>query len=495
MFAQKDGQMSSAFQVLVVDDEPALREICEEALSGVGYDVHLAANGCDALDKLSRRSFDLVISDLRMPDMNGQDLLSQIRQRQLDVDFLVITGYGTTETAVEIMKNGAADYIAKPFDIKHLLLRVRSILDRRKARKEQEKLSAVVRMLNLSKRLGSQLNHVAVVEEFLIHLRENFTPDAVCLLMPEMLEQKPSLIQGRLLELSDLLRVFVTRLCEKIMGHGRSYLLDQFTLKQTSFNTAFFPRGFPYSVMAVPLDLPHKRIGVISLVRDERNTLYCEQDLQLLGVFASHTASALQNSHLYSRLRALNQDVIRSFAQAVEVKDYYTRGHSERVAEYACRLGRALGLGTREIDRLHIAGMLHDIGKIGIPDHILNKPGALTEDEYENMKRHSVMGREILGQVGAMSDVTEIIYHHHERMDGLGYPDGLAGDDVPFMARIICLADSYEAMTSNRAYRQALPLDKVLYALDRGAGTQWDKDLTAAWMAVVKQERPGLGSL
>jgi len=483
--------MTAAFQVLVVDDEPALREICEEALTGAGYAVGLAADGQEALGKLSGRGYDLVISDLRMPDMNGQDLLGQIRQRHLDVDFLVMTGYGTTETAVDIMRNGAADYIAKPFDIKHMLMRVRSILEQRKARKEQEKLSAVVRMLNLSKSLGSQLNHVAVVEEFLIHLRANFTPDAVCLLMPEMLEQGPTLIQGRVLESSDVLRLFVTKLCEKILREGRTYLLDQFTLKQSSFNISYFPQGFPYSIMAVPLDLPQKRIGVIALLRDEKNRLYCEQDLQLLGVFASHTASSLQNSHLYSRLRALNQDVIRSFAQAVELKDFYTRGHSERVAAYACRLGQALGLGSKELDRLHIAGMLHDIGKIGIPDHILNKPGALTEDEYENMKRHSFMGREILGQVGAMSDVTEIIYHHHERMDGLGYPDGLAGDAVPFMARIICLADSYEAMTSNRAYRQSLPLDKVLYTLDRGAGSQWDKDLTATWMSIVELERPG----
>lgn len=483
--------MTSSFHVLVVDDEPALREICEEALGGAGYRVTLAANGQEALAKACERCFDLVISDLRMPAMNGQDLLTQIRQRNIDSDFLVITGYGTTETAVDLMKNGAADYIAKPFDIKHLLLRVRSVMEQRRLRKEQEKLSAVVRMLGLSKRLGSQLNHLAVVEEFLSHLRENFSPDAICLLMPEMMEQKPCRIQGRLLESSELLRVFVTKLCDKIMRHGRSYLLDQFTLRQSSFNTAFFPQGFPYSVMAVPLDLPHKRVGVIALVRDEKNALYREQDLQLLGVFASHTASALQNSHLYSRLRTMNQDVIRSFAQAVEVKDYYTRGHSERVAEYACRLARALGLGTKEIDLLNMAGMLHDVGKIGIPDHILNKPGALTENEYEIMKRHSFMGREILGQVEAMKDITDLIYHHHERLDGQGYPDGLSGDEIPFLARIICLADSYEAMTSNRAYRQALPMDKVMYALERGAGTQWDRELTVAWMSIVEREKPG----
>ncbi len=483
--------MASAFNVLVVDDEPALREICQEALSDAGYRVEVATDGHDALSKLGHEGYDLVISDLRMPGMPGQVLLDQIRQRRLDVDFLVMTGYGTTETAVDIMKNGAADYLAKPFDINHMLLRVGSILEQRKTRKDQEKLSAVVRMLNLSKGLNAQLNHVSVVDEFLVQLKENFTPAAVCLLLPELLNDGPSLVQGQLLENNALLRNFVVALSGKAMQHGRSYHLDQFSLKQHSFNTALFPEGFPYSVLAVPLELPHKRIGVVSLIRDADSCLYTEQDLQLLVVFASHTASALQNAHLYSRMRTMNQDVIRSFAQAVEVKDLYTRGHSERVAAYACRLGRALELDAKSLDQLHIAGMLHDIGKIGIPDNILNKPGSLTDEEYTVMKRHSFLGREILAQVGALTDVAKIIYHHHERYDGRGYPDGLAGDETPFLARIIGLVDSYEAMTSSRSYRQALPQDAVLEILDKNAGKQWDKALTNTWITIVEREQHG----
>ncbi len=486
--------MSAGFNVLVVDDEPALRDICREALSGAGYRVAVAENGGEALAKLGNAGYDLVISDLRMPEMSGQDLLGHIRRRKLDVDFLVMTGCGTTEDAVEVMKGGAADYLAKPFDIKNMLFRVRSILEQRRLRQEQEKLSGVVRMLNLSKGLGVRLDHAAVVDEFLVHLRENFMPAAVCLLLPDMLEQGASLLQGALLDGDQMLRVFVTRLCETIMARGRSYLLDQFTLKNSSFNTAVFPRGFPYSVMAAPLELPQKRIGVVALVREEDEAPYTTQDLQLLGLFASHTASALQNAYLYSRLKAMNCDVIRSFAQAVEAKDRYTRGHSERVASYACRLGRVLGLTAREIDQLHVAGMLHDIGKIGVPDHILNKPGALTDEEFSIMRQHSFMGREILGQVGSMRDVANLIYHHHERMDGRGYPDGLRGVDVPFLARIIGLVDSYEAMTSSRAYRRALELEQVFMNLEQGAGSQWDRDLTLAWLEIVEQDRFGLSS-
>lgn len=486
--------MSAAFHVLVVDDEPALRDICQEALSGAGLNVTLASDGRDALGKLVGQDFDLVISDLRMPGLGGQELLGQIRQRNMDVEFLVMTGYGTTETAVDIMKSGAADYIAKPFDIDNMLVRVTNILTQRQARKEQAKLSAVVRMLNLSKSLGSQLNRVAVVDEFIKHLHDNFAPGSICLLLPDILDQGPSILRGPILKTDEVLRMFVLRLCEKILKFGRSYLLDQFTLLRSSFNAALFPNGFPYSVMAVPLNLPHSRIGVVALIRDESHDVYKEEDLQLLGVFASHTASSLQNAYLYSRMQSMNSDVIRSFAQAVEVKDFYTRGHSERVATYACRLGRDLELGAREMELLHRAGMLHDIGKIGIPDHILNKPGALTEDEFATMKRHSAMGRDILGQVGTMSDIAQIIFHHHERMDGRGYPDGLPGNEVPLLSRIICLADSYEAMTSDRSYRRALPLAEVLDALQRGAGTQWDQELTYRWIGIVENERPGYRS-
>ena len=121
----------------------------------------------------------------------------------------------------------------------------------------------------------------------------------------------------------------------------------------------------------------------------------------------------------------------------------------------------------------------------------MNKPGALTEGEFAVMKRHSFMGREILGQVGSMREVATLIYSHHERMDGQGYPEGLQGSDVPFLARIIGLVDSYEAMTSSRAYRRAMPLDTVRTILEQGAGSQWDPDLTGTWLGIVERERPG----
>lgn len=152
---------------------------------------------------------------------------------------------------------------------------------------------------------------------------------------------------------------------------------------------------------------------------------------------------------------------------------------------------RALQLGSGELEKLYVSGILHDIGKIGIPDRILNKPGALGVEEFEIMKRHAFMGREILGQIESMGEVASIVFHHHERVDGQGYPEGLSGDEVPFLSRIISLADSYEAMTSSRSYRRALPMEKVVRILQNGAGSQWDQELIGIWLDIMERERPG----
>jgi putative nucleotidyltransferase with HDIG domain len=185
----------------------------------------------------------------------------------------------------------------------------------------------------------------------------------------------------------------------------------------------------------------------------------------------------------------MNNEIIRSFAQAVEAKDIYTRGHSDQVAYYATRLGRELSLTNDELDKLYLAGIVHDIGKIGIPDQILNKPDTLSGDEFSIMKKHPEVGRNILAQVGSLQDILPIIYHHHERIDGKGYPTGLHGDQIPFLARVVSVVDAFEAMTSDRAYRNALPLNTVKEIMSNGAGTQWESDLVGVWLRIIEQEK------
>ena len=178
-------------------------------------------------------------------------------------------------------------------------------------------------------------------------------------------------------------------------------------------------------------------------------------------------------------------NTVHALARAVDAKDGYTHLHSYRVAFYAVALGQALGMGPGELEGLRTAGVLHDVGKIGISDAILLKPGKLTDEEFDEMKRHSELGRDIIAGCG-METVGEWVGHLHERVDGLGYPAGLTGDEIPLQSRILAVADALEAMTSKRLYRPALPLEEALAELERGAGTQFDAHLASHLVALVR---------
>lgn len=173
-------------------------------------------------------------------------------------------------------------------------------------------------------------------------------------------------------------------------------------------------------------------------------------------------------------MHSLSLHVIQTLAEAIDAKDPYTNGHSRRVADYARELGRRYGYDRKGQDKLYMMGLLHDVGKIGVPDQVINKPGRLTEDEFEHIKQHPVLGARILGRIKEMPELSVGARWHHERYDGSGYPDGLAGADIPEAARIISVADAYDAMTSNRSYRTALPQADVRREMEQGGGSQFD---------------------
>jgi len=178
-----------------------------------------------------------------------------------------------------------------------------------------------------------------------------------------------------------------------------------------------------------------------------------------------------------------------ALVNALDARDPYTRGHSERVARYAVGLGQRLGQGRRELERLRLAGMLHDIGKIGVRDAILLKEGRLDEEEFAAMRQHPAIAARMLGSFPNLADIVPDILHHHERWDGKGYPEGRSGEDIPMQSRLIALADAYDAMTSSRPYRRALAPDAAAAEMRRCAGAQWPRDLTKAFLAFLESER------
>jgi HD-GYP domain-containing protein (c-di-GMP phosphodiesterase class II) len=208
-----------------------------------------------------------------------------------------------------------------------------------------------------------------------------------------------------------------------------------------------------------------------------------ESDLKVLSVICRIFADNTRHAEVYDRLKETLFGLVRCLTASIDAKDPYTCGHSERVARIAVRLGQEVNLPQGQVSDLYLAGLLHDVGKIGIRDNVLCKPGPLTPDEMAHIQEHPVIGDRIVSNVKQLAYLRPGVRNHHERFDGAGYPDGLVGESCPEMARIIAVADSCDAMMSTRRYRPALPAGRVEAIMQEGAGTQWDPRFVEAFMA------------
>ena len=208
--------------------------------------------------------------------------------------------------------------------------------------------------------------------------------------------------------------------------------------------------------------------------------------IQKINEELTESNKKLENSYMES---------IEILRYTVEAKDQYTRGHSERVSDYSVLIGEKLGLSESDIHTLKIGGLFHDIGKIGVPDAVLSKPGKLTDEEFEEIKKHPTIGAQILSNATIFDDIIPIVKYHHERYDGRGYPEGLVGEDIPYLARIAAVADTYDAMRSKRPYRDALPIDIVKEEFRKNIGTQFDPDIAALFFFFFKNNYDELAQI
>jgi HD-GYP domain-containing protein (c-di-GMP phosphodiesterase class II) len=243
------------------------------------------------------------------------------------------------------------------------------------------------------------------------------------------------------------------------------------------------------SILAVPLVVKGRVVGVAEVLNKRGDESFAQEDVELFEAFARHAAVAVDNARLYAELEELFRSSIRAVVFAVEAKDRYTRGHTERVTKYSVMTARELGLSRAEMKRVEIASLLHDVGKIGIPDTILGKPGKLTDEEFEIVKAHPIRGTEIMAPIGAMKEIIPGIRHHHERFDGLGYPDKLRGKEIPILGRIIAVSDVFDALTTDRPYRGAVSVDETLEYLQSNAGYQFDPEVVEAFCRAFERER------
>lgn len=242
-------------------------------------------------------------------------------------------------------------------------------------------------------------------------------------------------------------------------------------------NDAFTTRA----ILTVPLVARGRAVGVLQLLNPVEEEGFTSEDLRRMELFAGSLAQAVANARLYSAQKRQFVDTITALSEAIEKRDPYTGGHVRRVVAYSLLLGSEMGLDRQDLETLRMAATLHDIGKIAVPDDVLRKPGRLERDELSVMQRHPLDGAEIVGRIRDLRHLLPGVRSHHERVDGKGYPDGLTGEEMPLMARVIAVADTYDAMTTDRPYRRALAPEVAAQEIQAGAGSQFCPQVAAVF--------------
>ena len=453
-----------AERILVIDDDIVNLKIAEHVLEK-DYNVTCAKSGMEGIDILKSNDIDLVLLDLYMPEMNGMDVLAKIREDASisAVKVVILTSSGMKTDVTEAIQLGALDFIKKPFFPTEFLDRIKKVLNIAKKDNilvvDDDKMNLAI----VHKMLGIRYDVTCVSSGMdAISYLNNNVPDMILLdlHMPEMsgLEVLEKIREQD--KLSDIPVVFLTA------DNDRKTEIDIFKAGAMDF----IQKPFIAEVVI-------QRISRILELYHYQKSLQQEVDRK--------TAELRESNRKVTNV--LSQ-MIMALGSAIDAKDAYTNGHSERVARYSGELARRMGKSTQEINDIYYIGLLHDIGKIGIPDYIINKAGKLTEEEYELIKNHPNIGADILSSITEMPGIYFGAHWHHERFDGKGYPDGLAGEDIPEVARIICVADAYDTMTSKRVYRDILPQKVARDEILKGRGTQFDPVIADYMLEMIDED-------
>ena len=365
---------------------------------------------------------------------------------------------------------------------------VRAEVDREIVRLESEATAEALAQsfeeISLLHNLGKVLRVTQPVSELLDHicveLRGTIGTEAAAAYLPKVDGLGPErVIAGRLPFDADLLPRLVDHVLDGI-GPERSVVIinhcqDDPFLAGLSIALA--------RLVLVPLPLREGVSGALVAV-NRASSEFGSPDAKLVRSLTSSAAVFVENRRLYHDLHQLMLDLVRALVSSIDAKDPYTCGHSERVAITSREIARHLGLSEQKIEWVYLAGLVHDIGKIGTPEHILRKEGRLEPEERQILQRHPGVGGHILEGIKRLEPIREAVVHHHERLDGSGYPDGLKGGEIPLLARIVGLADAFDAMTSNRPYRPMLPFEHVKREIERNVGTQFDVHVVDALFAL-----------
>jgi response regulator RpfG family c-di-GMP phosphodiesterase len=496
-------------RILVVDDEKVIRDILADFLGLEGYLVRTVEDGASAIQELQRRSYNLVISDLKMPGVGGLELLAFIAESKLNVVSIIMTGFGTVETAIDAMKKGADDYILKPFKVEEVVRVVQRALEKQRLIQENFRLKEAVSLYKLSEAMAQSLSLETILDLILDATLNDAQADVATLVLRDPVSGK---FVERCRKYSDNARGDVSEgsggtgelnLNEILEHYRQDRPLLVHGIRALRYFAAAPKERRLVSFCSIPLKVQDRVVGMLNAYSYTRGYKFSEGQRRLLSVLASRAAVSIENARLYEDLVSRNAELLQAnasleanfrativgFAHALEESDRYTRGHSERVSHYAELIGRGVSLTAPEIERLVWAGLMHDIGKIGIRYEKLNKPGKLTPEEVAMFRTHPAKGKRILEPIPFMAELIPGAFCHHENWDGSGYPQGLMGDSIPIIGRIVAIADTYDAMTSDRSYRKALRHEVAVAEIERCAGSQFDEQLVEVFLRCIEEHR------
>ena len=422
---------SSPVRVLIVDDEESIRFALSRYLRSRGFEVVMAESGAAALAHLSQEKFDIMLCDVRMPVLSGLDVLPHALRLDADLGIVMLTAVNDAGTATEALGQGALDYLVKPIELGDL----ERAVDR----------AAHRRMLEIERR------NVEVM------IREEVA------LRTEELEQEKRFLHTLTMDVANT-------------------LINAMEAKDV------FLRGHAQRVA----ELAASVADGLGLDADVVENVRLAGRLHDIGKIGIREEVALRTEELEQEkraLRSLTVSIAQTLINAMEAKDIYLRGHSQRVAELSASVAESMGLDADLVENVRLAGRLHDVGKIGIREEVLNKPGPLTVEEFAHVKDHVRIGLEILAPLKHMPVVLEYVSDHHEHFDGSGYPRGLAGEQITIGGRILAACDAFDALTSRRAFRDAMPAAETVAHLESYVGRLLDPDVFVALKRVVLRRK------